>query len=80
MSLRKLKIKHNARVTGYQEITLSSGKVILNISLHRLKEIYIKDKKIYFVLDIKTINSEDIITIVLDEYEYESFGHMCCVS
>ena len=45
MSLRKLKIKHNARVTGYQEVTLSSNEVILDIESFRIMKAFIKKQR-----------------------------------
>ena len=55
MSLRKLKIKHNARVTGYQEVTLSNNEVILDIESFRIMKAFIKNKEVYYVFYILTI-------------------------
>ena len=48
MSLRKLKIKHNARITGYQEVTLSNNEVILDIESFRIMKAFIKNKEVYY--------------------------------
>ena len=47
MSLRKLKIKYNASVTSYQEVTLSNNKVILDIESFRIIKAFIKNKEVY---------------------------------
>ena len=54
MSLRKLKIKYNARVTGYQEVTLSNNEVILDIESFRIMKAFIKNKEVYYVFYILT--------------------------
>lgn len=80
MSLRKLKIKHNAKVTGYQEVTLSNNKVILDIESFRVVKVFIKNKEVYYSLDIKVLENPNPINIIVDEDDYDSFRHMCCVS
>ena len=80
MSLRKLKIKHNARVTGYQEVTLSNNKVILDIESFRIIKAFIKNKEVYYSLDIKVLENPNLINIIVDEDDYDSLRRMCFIS
>ena len=80
MSLRKLKIKHNARVTGYQEVTLSNNKVILDIESFKVVKVFIKNKEVYYSLDIKVLENPNPINIIVDEYDYDSLRRMCFIS
>ena len=80
MSLRKLKIKHNARVTGYQEVTLSNGKVILDIESFRIIKAFIKNKEVYYSLNIKVLENPNLINIIVDEDDYDSLRRMCFIS
>ena len=80
MSLRKLKIKHNARVTGYQEVTLSNNEVILDIESFRIMKAFIKNKEVYYSLNIKVLENPNLINIIVDEDDYDSLRRMCCIS
>ena len=80
MSLRKLKIKHNARVTGYQEITLSNGEVILDIESFRIMKAFIKNKEVYYSLNIKVLENPNLINIIVEEDDYDSLRRMCYIS
>ena len=80
MSLRKLKIKHNARVTGYQEVTLSNNKVILDIESFRVVKVFIKNKEVYYSLNIKVLENPNLINIIVDEDDYDSLRRMCFIS
>ena len=80
MSLRKLKIKHNARVTGYQEVTLSNKKVILDIESFRIMKAFIKNKEVYYSLNIKVLENPNLINIIVDEDDYDSLRRMCYIS
>ena len=80
MSLRKLKIKYNARVTGYQEVTLSNNKVILDIESFRVVKVFIKNKEVYYSLNIKVLENPNIINIIVDEDDYDSLRRICLIS
>lgn len=80
MSLRKLKIKHNARVTGYQEVTLSNNEVILDIESFRIMKAFIKNKEVYYSLNIKVLENPNLINIIVDEDDYDSLRRMCYIS
>ena len=80
MSLRKLKIKHNARVTGYQEVTLSNNKVILDIESFRIVKAFIKNKEVYYSLNIKVLENPNLINIIVDEDDYDSLRRICLIS
>ena len=80
MSLRKLKIKHNARVTGYQEVTLSNKKVILDIESFKIVKVFIKNKEVYYSLNIKVLENPNLINIIVDEDDYDSLRRMCFIS
>lgn len=80
MSLRKLKIKHNARVTGYQEVTLSNNEVILDIESFRIMKAFIKNKEVYYSLNIKVLENPNLINIIVDEDDYDSLRRMCFIS
>ena len=80
MSLRKLKIKHNARVTGYQEVTLSNNEVILDIESFRIIKAFIKNKEVYYSLNIKVLENPNLINIIVDEDDYDSLRRMCFIS
>ena len=80
MSLRKLKIKHNAKVTGYQEVTLSNNKVILDIESFRVVKVFIKNKEVYYSLNIKVLENPNLINIIVDEDDYDSLRRMCFIS
>ena len=80
MSLRKLKIRHNARVTGYQEVTLSNNEVILDIESFRIIKAFIKNKEVYYSLNIKVLENPNLINIIVDEDDYDSLRRMCYIS
>ena len=80
MSLRKLKIKHNARITGYQEVTLSNNEVILDIESFRIMKAFIKNKEVYYSLDIKALENPNLINIIVDEDDYDSLRRICLIS
>ena len=80
MSLRKLKIKHNARITGYQEVTLSNNEVILDIESFRIMKAFIKNKEVYYSLNIKVLENPNLINIIVDEDDYDSLRRMCFIS
>ena len=80
MSLRKLKIKYNARVAGYQEVTLSNNEVILDIESFRIMKAFIKNKEVYYSLNIKVLENPNLINIIVDEDDYDSFKRMCYIS
>ncbi len=80
MSLRKLKIKHNARVTGYQEVTLSNNEVILDIESFRIMKAFIKNKEVYYSLNIKVLENPNLINIIVDEDDYDSLRRICLIS
>ena len=80
MSLRKLKIKYNARVTGYQEVTLSNNEVILDIESFRIMKAFIKNKEVYYSLNIKVLENPNLINIIVDEDDYDSLRRMCFIS
>ena len=80
MSLRKLKIKHNARVTGYQEVTLSNNEVILDIESFRIVKAFIKNKEVYYSLNIKVLENPNLINIIVDEDDYDSLRRICLIS
>ena len=80
MSLRKLKIKHDARVTGYQEVTLSNNEVILDIESFRIMKAFIKNKEVYYSLNIKVLENPNLINIIVDEDDYDSLRRMCFIS
>ena len=80
MSLRKLKIKHNARVTGYQEVTLSNNEVILDTESFRIMKAFIKNKEVYYSLNIKVLENPNLINIIVDEDDYDSLRRMCFIS
>ena len=80
MSLRKLKIKYNARVTGYQEVTLSNNKVILDIESFRIVKAFIKNKEVYYSLNIKVLENPNLINIIVDEDDYDSLRRICLIS
>ena len=80
MSLRKLKIKHNAKVAGYQEVTLSNNEVILDIESFRIIKAFIKNKEVYYSLNIKVLENPNLINIIVDEDDYDSLRRMCYIS
>ncbi len=80
MSLRKLKIKHNAKVTGYQEVTLSNNEVILDIESFRIMKAFIKNKEVYYSLSIKVLENPNLINVIVDEDDYDSLRRMCFIS
>ena len=80
MSLRKLKIKYNASVTSYQEVTLSNGKVLTDIESFKIVKAFIKKKEVYYILDIKQLDIIDRINITVDEHDYDSLRRMCFIS
>ena len=67
-------------MTGYQEVTLSNNKVILDIESFRVVKVFIKSKEVYYSLDIKVLDNPSTINIVVDEDDYDSLRRMCFVS
>ena len=67
-------------MTGYQEVTLSNNKVILDIESFRIVKAFIKNKEVYYSLNIKVLENPDIINIVVDEDDYDSLRRMCFIS
>ena len=67
-------------MTGYQEVTLSNNKVILDIESFRILKAFIKNKEVYYSLDIKVLDNSNTINIVVDEDDYDSLRRMCFIS
>ena len=67
-------------MTGYQEVTLSNNKVILDIESFRILKAFIKNKEVYYSLDIKVLENPNTINIVVDEDDYDSLRRMCFIS
>ena len=80
MNLRKLNIKYNAKVAGYQEVTLSNNEVILDIESFRIIKAFIKNKEVYYSLNIKVLENPNLINIIVDEDDYDSLRRMCYIS
>lgn len=67
-------------MTGYQEVTLSNGEVILDIESFRIIKAFIKNKEVYYSLNIKVLENPNLINIVVDEDNYDSLRRMCFIS
>ena len=67
-------------MTGYQEVTLSNNKVILDIESFRILKAFIKNKEVYYSLDIKVLENPNPTNIIVDEDDYDSLRRMCFIS
>lgn len=72
------------KVTDYQQSTLFDSKSILGIEPFRAVKVFIKNKEVYYSLDIKVLENPSPINIIVDETiidkdDYDSFRRMCFV-
>ena len=67
-------------MTGYQEVTLSNNEVILDIESFRIMKAFIKNKEVYYSLNIKVLENPNLINIIVDEDDYDSLRRMCFIS
>ena len=67
-------------MTGYQEVTLSNNEVILDIESFRIMKAFIKNKEVYYSLNIKVLENPNLINIIVDEDDYDSLRRICLIS
>ena len=48
-------------MTGYQEVTLSNNEVILDIESFRIMKAFIKNKEVYYSLNIKVLENPNLL-------------------
>lgn len=73
------------KVTDYQQATLFDSKSILGIEPFRAVKVFIKNKEVYYSLDIKVLEEPNPINIIVDEVivdndDYDSFRRKCFIS
>ena len=61
-------------------IYLSNGEVILDIESFSIMKAFIKNKEVYYSLNIKVLENPNLINIIVDEDDYDSLRRMCFIS